>query len=191
MKNEELLEYLEKSICPMTVVSLASEFNSSKYTIERALDELITGGKVVKITPHNPNSNRTYYTSSKKMAEMKVKEDEKREDNNSNVTKEIDQVIVNAKDNYDDLTEKIEQIDKNVNSIYVNIISMMAIFVAIFALITVNANIVFSLTEENASAVFEGIVTINIVVVICIIALLSGVRFIIINPLLGKKDGTK
>ena len=50
---------------------------------------------------------------------------------------------------YHDLYTRVEDISQNVNALYVNIISLMSVFVAIFALITVNANIAFELTTEN------------------------------------------
>lgn len=104
--------------------------------------------------------------------------------------KEIAKETVEVKDTYEELEKKYEKINKNVNGIYANIISIISIFVAIFALITVNANIAFKLTEENMANVFKSIITINIFVVICIIVLLLIVRFVIIEPLLNgtKKD---
>ena len=58
----------------------------------------------------------------------------------------------------------------------------------IFALIVVNANITFSLTSENMREVFWGIIVMNVVVVGCILALLIGIRFILVGKLLKKND---
>ena len=69
---------------------------------------------------------------------------------------------------------------------YQNIISIISVFVAIFALITVNANITFELTKQNMCDVFWGIIVVNVFVVICIMILLVATRIFIINPLLGK-----
>ena len=65
-------------------------------------------------------------------------------------------------------------------------ISIISVFVAIFALITVNANISFKLTTYNMNEVFWGIIVVNIFVMLCIIALLLAVRLLIINKLTGK-----
>lgn len=64
-------------------------------------------------------------------------------------------------------------------------------FVAIFALITVNANITFELTQQNMCNVFWGIIVVNVFVVICIVILLGATRILIINPLLGKSKKKK
>ena len=104
---------------------------------------------------------------------------------------EIAKETVNVKDAYEDLKEKYDEVNKNVNGLYANIISVISVFVAIFALITVNANITFELTTKNMYDVFWGIVKINIFVVICIIVLLGATRILIINPLLGKNRKKK
>lgn len=90
---------------------------------------------------------------------------------------------------YHDLYTRVEDISQNVNALYVNIISLMSVFVAIFALITVNANIAFELTTENMADVFWGIIKINIFVILCILVLLWGTRKILIEPLLNNKKG--
>lgn len=186
--NTKIINYLEKSLSPMTAVSMSHDLNESLNNIERALGELEVGNLVEKIIPKNKNSNRIYYAV-KRNSFNGI--DEKNVSNNEKavnaVKSAIAQETVDVKDGYEDLSEKIERVDKNVNGLYANIISIMSIFVAIFALITVNANIVFKLTQEDMQAVFLGIITINVFVVICILALLMGVRRIIINPLIGKK----
>lgn len=186
--NTKIINYLEKSLSPMTAVSMSHDLNESLNNIERALGELEVGNLVEKIIPKNKNSNRIYYAL-KRNSFNGI--DEKNVSNNEKAVNAVKSAIVqetvDVKDGYEDLSEKIERVDKNVNGLYANIISIMSIFVAIFALITVNANIVFKLTQEDMQAVFLGIITINVFVVICILALLMGVRRIIINPLIGKK----
>ena len=95
---------------------------------------------------------------------------------------------IDARDSYEDLSNDMAKMKENVNGLYANLISIIAVFVAIFALITVNANIAFELTKENMCDVFRGIIAVNIFVVVCIIALLIATRLIIINPIInGKK----
>lgn len=96
--------------------------------------------------------------------------------------------VVNAKVTNEMLEKEIEQVRGEMKSLYANIISLMGIFVSIFALIVVNANITFSLTSENMREVFWGIIVMNVVVVGCILALLIGIRFILVGKLLKKND---
>lgn len=93
----------------------------------------------------------------------------------------------------EDLAKQQEVVKKQVNSavrdikkLYADLIGIVSIFVAIFALITVNANIAFKLTTSNMKGIFSGIVFMNVFVVICIIILLVSVRVLIINNLTKK-----
>lgn len=180
--NEQILCFLEDATSPMTLESIADAFVITQNRAKRALDELQAGGKVIVFSPQNKSNARKYYTTKKE------KFDCKDENGENYLQKSIVQENVNVRDDYKDLLEKIETIDKNVTSIYANIISIISVFVAIFALITVNANIAFELTKENMCDVFRGIIAVNIFVVVCIIALLIATRLIIINPIInGKK----
>lgn len=180
--NEQILSFLEDSTSPMTLESIADAFIIPQNREKRALDELQCGGKVRELSPENKNNGRKYYTTTTK------KFDCIDENIDNHLEKTIVQETVNVRDDYKDLSEKIEAIDKNVNGIYANIISIIAVFVAIFALITVNANIAFELTNVNMRNVFFGIIVVNIFVIACIIALLVATRLIIINPIInGKK----
>ena len=96
--------------------------------------------------------------------------------------------VINAKATNEMLEKKVEQVRGEIKSLYANITSLMGIFVSIFALIVVNANITFSLTSENMREVFWGIIVMNVVVVVCILALLIGIRFILVGKLLKKND---
>lgn len=181
--NDRIIDFLENSPSPMTLESISDEFLITQSRAKRSLDELRAGGKIIEYIPQNKNSGRKYYT-------VKVEKIGNIAETVANdIEKAVVQETVNVRDDYKDLSEKIEIIDKNVNGIYANIISIMSIFVAIFALITVNANIAFELTQQNLYDVFWGIVKINVFVVICITVLLLAVRIIIINPLIGKKRG--
>nr|DAU87416.1 MAG TPA: hypothetical protein [Caudoviricetes sp.] len=82
--------------------------------------------------------------------------------------------------------EDVKQALDDTKTLYANMISIISVFVAIFALITVNANISFKLTTYNMNEVFWGIIVVNIFVMLCIIALLLAVRLLIINKLTGK-----
>lgn len=181
--NEERIqgeiENLLKEQSPLSARQIAEKLLiNEKYCI-RCLKILIESGKVVQLQANS--SGRTYYIANKRATVADV----------DNMHIEIAKDTVEAKDTYEDLSEKIKKIDDNVNGIYANIISIMSIFVAIFALIVVNTNIAFELAKENMSGVFFGIIAINIFVVICIVALLLSVKLIIINPLLGKRRGNK
>ena len=83
-----------------------------------------------------------------------------------------------------DIVEKqVKSAVMDIKKLYADLIGIVSIFVAIFALITVNANIAFKLTTTNMNEIFWGIIVMNVFVVLCIIALLGAVRKLIIDKL--------
>lgn len=174
----EQIEDLLKESGPLTQKQIAEALNVTAGSCVIGIKKLVDEGNVTQV---RSQSNRMYYFINKEATYKDV----------SNMHNEIAKETVNAKDTYEDLIEKYDEVNKNINGLYANIISIISVFVAIFALITVNANITFTLTTQNMYDVFWGIVKINIFVVICIIAMLGATRILIINPLLGKSKKKK
>ncbi len=173
---EEIEELLNES-GPLTQKQIADTLNISVASCRINLQRLVDEGKVTQLS--SQNNRRLYYFINKAATYKDV----------ANMHSEIAKETVNAKDTSEDLKEKYDEVNKNVNGLYANIISIIALFVAIFALITVNANINFaSLQLENMYDVFWGIVKINVFVVICIIAMLGATRILIINPLIKERE---
>lgn len=172
--DEEILALLEEKVS-LSIRQIVEELNISGAICSIRLKKLVDDKKIIEVQAKN--SGKKYYFLSKKLTCEEL----------DNLHDVFFKDVVDTKDIYEELNVKIERVDNNVNSIYANIISIMSIFVAIFALITINANIAFELTQENICYVFYGIIGINIFVVICIIAMLVGIRVILINTLLGKR----
>lgn len=176
--SKEIQQLLEISPA-MTITNISEELGITKATCLTCLNDLID--KKIVYSFKTKNGRKTYYSIEEHTTVNDIE----------NMRKVVKEETVNAKDAYDDLEEKYNEVNKNVNGLYANIISIIAVFVAIFALITVNANITFNLTTQNMYDVFCGIVKINVFVVICIIAMLGATRILIINPLLGKSKKKK
>ncbi|WP_216697311.1 hypothetical protein [Anaerostipes faecalis] len=83
----------------------------------------------------------------------------------------------------DIVKDQVNSAVMDIKKLYADLIGIVSIFVAIFALITVNANIAFKLTTTNMNKIFLGIIVMNVFVVACIIALLYAVRKLIIDKL--------
>lgn len=176
--GEEIQQLLKISPA-MTSTNISEQLGISRATCIIYLNDLID--KKIVYSFKTKNGEKTYYS---------IEEDTTVNDW-ENIRKVVKEETVNAKDTYDDLEEKYDEVSKNVNGLYANIISIISVFVAIFALITANANITFKLTQENMYDVFWGIIEVNIFVVICIVILLVVTRVLIINPLLGKNKKKK
>ena len=176
--GEEIQQLLKISPA-MTLTNISEQLGISRATCIICLNDLID--KKIVYSFKTKNGRKTYYSIEEHTTVNDIE----------NMRKVVKEETVNAKDAYDDLEEKYNEVNKNINGLYANIISIISVFVAIFALITVNANITFTLTTQNMYDVFWGIVKINIFVVICIIAMLGATRILIINPLLGKSKKKK
>lgn len=174
---EEIEELLKES-GPLTQKQIADTLNVSVMSCRSQLQKLVDEGKVTQVSSRN---KRMYYFINKTATFGDV----------ANMHSEIAKETVNVKDTYEDLKENYDEVNKNVNGLYANMISIISVFVAIFALITVNANITFELTQQNMCNVFWGIIVVNVFVVICIVILLGATRILIINPLLGKSKKKK
>lgn len=172
--EEKVLEILNEK-APITIKKIAEETAMSYSTCARILTKLCEEDKIVKI--QGSSSGRAYYLVNRQATFNDV----------SNMHIEIAKDTIDAKDSYEDLSNEMENMKENINGLYANLISIIAVFVAIFALVTVNANIAFKLTESNMHNVFCGIIAINIFVVICIIVLLLATKLIIINPMIKRK----
>lgn len=173
------IQHLLNTNPPMTMKSISDELRITRGMAVRCVRDLVDQGIISEFEAEN--SGKKYYYIEEEMSNKDV----------SDMRKVVTEETINVKDTYNDLTEKYEKVSKNVNGLYANIISIIAVFVAIFALITVNANITFDLTTQNTYDVFWGIVKINVFVVICIIAMLGATRILIINPLIKEKKKKK
>lgn len=175
--HEQIMNLFDTIKCPLTLTTISNSLNYSHASTIRTLQELIKAGKVKELTPEN-NSAEKYYMPTDPLFLSTSSP------NHESVTlKNIEQKLVNTLSKYNELSKEIENSQKQLKSIYANIISIMSIFVSIFALITVNGNIVFSITQENLTNYISGIILVNIFVIICIISLLLAIKFLIINGL--------
>ncbi|MGN0416919.1 hypothetical protein [Anaerostipes faecalis] len=95
----------------------------------------------------------------------------------------IAEISKDLKMQQDIVKEQVNSAVMDIKKLYADLIGIVSIFVAIFALITVNANIAFKLTTTNMNDIFCGIIVMNVFVVLCIIALLVAVRKLIIDKL--------
>ena len=84
-------------------------------------------------------------------------------------------------------TEKIEDIRGELKKIYVNLITLMSIFIAVFSLVIVNSNIIFKITEKNINKFIFQIICVNLSVCLSMIIFILLIRLIVINPLIRNK----
>lgn len=90
-----------------------------------------------------------------------------------------------------DLIEEVEHVATSVEnkqkSLYAEVISLMGIFVAIFSLIVINANLVQAIAEKTVQEIISICIIVNGCTVVAIFVLLLFIRYLIINKLNKKK----
>ena len=166
---EKVAEAVRLYYRPVTISEIAEASNLSRAVTMNALRALIDNGRIEVIR----SENRPYYRikdANKPKAEADL--EEKFAQLDSALNEKIGQI-----------SERIQRLEKETAHIYANLISIMGVFVAIFALIVINANAVagtISQEEKICYALFK-LIVLNLPVVACIIALLLGIRLIILR----------
>jgi hypothetical protein len=159
---------------PVLAKEIAEELATTMASVLRALNRLASSEQIGKIQ----TQSRTYYFIQTHTTVSDI-------DTMNNI---VAKATVNAVDANEDLKEDIKNVQGKIDQIYLSIISLMGIFVAIFALITVNINLVYKVAiSPNKDAVITSII-INVSAIFMIAVLLLLMRWLIINPL---KHNTK
>lgn len=160
--KEKVFEIITSSDSPIPISKIAEDTRMSMASVSRIVANLISDGKVDKVGDGKSN----YYQS----------HDSKRTPEEKSLNDKYAQLDAA-------LTEKVERAEKETQHLYVNMISIMGVFVAIFSLIVINTNaIVGKLSQdESIGCTFLKLLVLNIPVLLCIIALLFGIRFIILR----------
>lgn len=166
--QSRILDLLIKENQPLTMEEIRDKVKIySMQAISRALREL-QGSDLIKSIRGRDVTYYLYYNSEKNKDIPKVE----------NL---INDEIVKIKDLFSELQKQINKADSKINNIYASIITIMGVFVAIFSLISVNARVVFDLTQNNIYDVIWSVFAVNVVTVVSIIILLIGVHLITKN----------
>lgn len=166
--KKTILDYIEEA-GKATSDELQETFQISRSVVFNVTDELIREGNLRK----KRIDDRLYYYKPAKTTWGDL------EDANN----KIKESIIVAEDSSDMLVKEVDQLRGEIKSIYANIISLMSIFVAIFALIIANVNVIAGLVDTNISKLLVGIIAVNVSIGICIAVFIILIRIFIINPL--------
>ena len=178
--DKKILSLISSDVMPQSLAEIGEQLQISRTTVSMSLKKLEEEGL---ITRAGNSKTRQYYIPVKALRKIDP-------DNLEQIDKEISNISADAKDQYEDIREKTENLEKRMkefdgkmNQFYVNIISIMAVFVAIFALININVKIVADVaTTISWDAVITcGIIDVSAVVIIW--AMLFILKKLIINPL--------
>ena len=166
---EKITETVRLFNAPVSMRQIAEATGYSLAITSRALAKLVSQGVLERVG----SGNTRYYQI---RTAQKSKEEIDLETRFVELSEALDEKIARH-------DRRIERIEKETEHLYTNMISIMGVFVAIFALIVINANAVAGTISEDAKIcdALLKLVVLNVPVVFCIIALLVGVRFIILR----------
>ena len=166
---EKVTEVVRLFYRPASVNEISEAANLSRQSVLSALNTLVKDGTLEKV-----QSGMTVYFQTSSAGKS---------DAEKNLEKRFVELDEALNEKIVKHNRRIERIEKETEHIYANMISIMGVFVAIFALIVINANAIagtISADTKICDALLK-LAILNIPVVICIIALLIGVRFIILK----------
>lgn len=164
--SEQLKDFIKKNYA-VSYDELLQNVALPQNKIDALLEELCEDKKISKEV-----KNSIYYVSNDG---LKVLDFE-------HAYNTFGQIIINSKEIATRLKSEMEKLQKNINHFYINIITIMGVFVAMFSLITVNIKEISAVAKNpNLSAVGTCLI-IDISVVIIIGAMLYLIKKIIISP---------
>lgn len=156
-----------------TVKDISIITNTSIVITKKILEKLCSDGKIERLE----TSRGIYYIPIEGITYGQLEK----------MGSEINKVIYRAEDDTENVRDQIKGLEDDVNKIYSNFISLMSIFVAVFSLVLVNANIVFKITEQNIENFTRSVVIVNLSVCVCITIFVVLIRLIVLKPINRKK----
>lgn len=166
--EEKILKLMEIYDRPVTATEITKEFDTSRKYVYDGLAGLLEKGKIVKVP--DKNNKYTYYALNT---------------NSNHYENALSQKYISLTEGLEEKYKKIEirneELEKRINSLYANILTLMGIFVALFALIVVNVQAIntFVASLDSVKEMFLFALLLNIPLVISIVILLIVSRLVI------------
>ena len=183
--DKKIISMIDEESLPQSLKEISQRTGYAQATIASSLKKLEEQGYIIKV---GSNKTRQYYIPVKALRKIKPEDLE-------NWSKELNNITADVKGSYEDIEEKTEALERRMvefegkmNQFYVNIISIMAVFVAIFALININIKIVADVATTISWGAVGTCAIIDVSAVILIWMMLFILKRIIINPLRNGGD---
>lgn len=96
---------------------------------------------------------------------------------------ELNKNMYQIEDAMMDVKDEISDVKSHMGKIYADFISLMAIFVAVYAFVSINANVIAGVADKEADAVGRTVILVNISVCICLAVFVVLVRWLVLRPL--------
>lgn len=185
--DKKILSLINEEKLPQSQEEISNYLGYTRAAVINSLKKLEDLGYIKRA---GNSKTRQYYITVKAFNRLDPK-------NLERIDKEFNDITADTKDNYQNIKEKTEELERQMinfedkmNLFYVNIISIMAVFVAIFALININIKVVADVATNLSCIAIITCLIINVSAIITIGFLLLLIKWIIILPLThneGKK----
>lgn len=195
--SKDILDLLESSGKPLSLSEIANNLCYSRSSLMITLKNMVDEKKIQSYSAVTAKGdsyvNMNYYSKIDIAKDSSIHNIEKLID-------ELNQKYVNLDSDLQSkneiLDKRIEEVENNTKNIYLNIISIMAVFIAIFTLVISNVEVLkeYITANDTIGDVVMKMAVVNIPLLVVIFFILLMIRFLILKPLKHKqpkKEGKK
>ena len=174
--EEQMLTNLERKVLqvielfnrPVTVYEVSYEMGMDLQVTNETIVTLVKKDKLIKIKP--TKSDTIYYTplTSKSGIEIMI---------NQKYVDMVQQLDVE----YSEIKKEQDNLNNQIKGIYGQIITLMGIFISIFALVIINVNAISEFVNRTSTIceLFKSLLVLNVPIVVSLAALILLIRFIL------------
>lgn len=182
--SEKILSVMKIYGRPVTISEISDELALTRATVVKIINTLVDSEKVKLYTTNGKN---IYY------ALVNESRSDGTQTKTSELINELNQKYANLDSDLQSKSEildkRIEEVENNTKNIYLNIISIMAVFIAIFTLVISNVEMLkeYITSNDTMCDVVMKMAVINIPLLVVIFFILLMIRFLILKPLKDKQ----
>ena len=136
--EERILDFLISAEEPKSISDICTELEISRVSASRGINNLVNNGKIITVGA----AKRKYFIANNQGVTAA--------DYDKLKTKSLE-ILVPAKAASDEAKEEIDALRKEIKNMYANMISIMAVFVAIFSIVFAGGNFLFQSVNETWS----------------------------------------
>lgn len=136
--EERILEYLKEADEPKSISDIRTDLSLTDKAVSVHIRNLVGNGKIIAVGAER----RKYYIANNQGVTAA--------DYDKLKTKSLE-ILVPAKAARDEAKEEIDALRKEIKNMYANMISIMAVFVAIFSIVFAGGNFLFQSVNETWS----------------------------------------
>lgn len=178
--EDQILELLKTTTTPLSESEISAKLEIKATEAVQTIKKLEQDKLIIEVGSNikDENRKRRYYIAVTKA-----------------VTTHADLVTMNttiatysadSKDLFAELSEKVSRAEEQFSKIYINIISILGVFVAIFSLIIVNTSVISNFHAKCQGDLLVTLGAVNLSLIIALTCLLLLINLFVVRPLKNK-----